>query len=63
MAENRTPPAQPAVVIPFPRYRAPRHRRAQAAPTFTTPDFDAGFEFAMHMVNSLKARGLLRTRG
>ena len=58
MAEKTKPTAQRAVVIPFPRFRQPPHRRALAAPGFTSPDFDAGFECAMAMLKSLKARGL-----
>ena len=46
-----------ALVIPFPRFSRPRHRKVTAS--VTTPEFDAGFEFAMLMVKGLKSRGLL----
>lgn len=53
---HRTPtPATGAVVIPFPRFSRPEHRKAPI--DFKSSDFDAGFEFAMALVKSLKARG------
>lgn len=55
---RRTPaPAQGAVVIPFPRFSRPKSRKTPV--DFKSSDFDAGFEFAMALVQSLKARGQL----
>lgn len=55
---RRTPtPTLGAVVIPFPRFSRPQARKA--AIDFKSSDFNAGFEFAMALVQSLKARGQL----
>lgn len=53
-----TPPAS-AVVIPFPRFGIPPHRRAG---NISSPEFDSGFECAMQLVMAMKARGLIRGR-
>ena len=63
MAKRNTTPqsgtVRNAIIIPFPRYRqAKPNRRSPGIPS--TPDFDAGFEFAIMMINSLKEHGLLR---
>lgn len=55
MAQHKTTPAPGAVVIPFPHFSRPEHRKAPI--DFKSSDFDAGFEFAMTLVKSLKARG------
>lgn len=49
--------APSAVVIPFPRFKSSPARKATA--NFSSPDFDAGFEFALNLVKGLKARGQL----
>ncbi len=55
-----TPTGAPrAVVIPFPRFSQPDHRKADI--DFRSSDFDAGFEFAMAMVRHLKAHGQLHS--
>ena len=57
MRQRTTTPRTGAVVIPFPRFSRPEHRKV--AIDFKSTDFDAGFEFAMALVNSLKGRGFL----
>lgn len=57
MPRRTKTPAPSAVVIPFPRFSRPVHRKAPI--DFKSSDFDAGFEFAMALVKSLKGRGLL----
>ena len=57
MRKPATTGASSALVIPFPRFRIPANRRTPA--NFGTPDFDAGFEFAMMFVRNLKASGHL----
>lgn len=57
MPRRTATPAKGAVVIPFPRFSRPKHRRAPV--DFKSSDFDAGFEFAMALVHTLKANGCL----
>ena len=57
MPRRTQTPAPSAVVIPFPRFSRPEHRKAPI--DFKSSDFDAGFEFAMAMVLTLKAKGCL----
>lgn len=60
MARRKTPAApatSSAVIIPFPAYRqAPDARIGRLR---DNPDFNAGFEFAMTLVKSLRDRGVL----
>lgn len=48
-----------AVIIPFPGYR--QRADAKSGALRDSPEFKAGFEFAMLLVKSLKARGLLNS--
>ncbi len=58
---RRKPTAAPAipsaVVIPFPAYR--QAADASVNRLRDNPDFNAGFEFAMALVKSLRNRGVL----
>ncbi|MFZ4537839.1 hypothetical protein [Propionivibrio sp.] len=53
--------APSADVIPFPRFTASKPRKALSRGLASSPEFDAGFEFAMSLVRHLKARGQLST--
>lgn len=59
MSKPATTGASSALVIPFPRFAPSKPRRAIARPLGSSPDFDAGFEFAMNLVRHLKACGQL----
>lgn len=55
-AEPATAPIRSATIIPFPAYR--QTAAARAGSLRASPEFDAGFEFAMLLVKGLKARGV-----
>ncbi len=57
MRKSASTGAPRAIVIPFPRFNRPAHRNAPV--DFSSPDFDAGFQFALALVKGLKARGQL----
>lgn len=57
MPKSANPGAPSALVIPFPRYTRPRHRRIPA--NWGTPDFEAGFEAAMLMMQALRGHDLI----
>lgn len=63
MRQRTTTPTTGAVVIPFPRFSRPEHRKTPV--DFKSADFDAGFEFAMALLAGLRGRGLLvsQTKG
>lgn len=57
MAKRTPAPKTGAIVIPFPRYAQPAHRRLPSPGFANSPEYEAGFAFALSLVKAFRQRG------